>query len=95
MAEFPKLAIKSREEFALLKSSLLTKYVGLKSKGKNKTPTLIQSRIGYADYELKLINKLTKGCEKAIEKNVEIDVQKLTVKLAKSNLKNKEQVKSA
>jgi len=95
MAEFPKLAVKSREEFAAYKSSLLTQYVGLKSKGKNKTPTLIQSRIGYADYELKLINKLTKGCEKAIEKGVEIDVQKLTVKLAKSGVKNKEQVKSA
>jgi len=94
MSEFPKLAIQSREEFALLKSSLLTQYAGLKSKGKNKTPTLIQSRIGYADYELKLINKLTKGCEKAIEKGVEIDMKKLGAKLAKSNLKNKEQVKA-
>ena len=95
MAEFPKLAMQSREEFNALKSSLLTNYVGLESKGKNKTPTLIQSRIGYADYELNLINKLTKGCDKAIEKGVKIDVQKLTVKLAKSGTKNKEQVKTA
>lgn len=88
MSEFPKLALKGREEFAMLKSSLLTRYVGLKSKGKNSSKDLVQSRIDYTSYEIGLINKAIKEYNKSKTK----DVQKIVAKMAKSKIKNKEDV---
>lgn len=88
MSEFPKLAMKGREEFAMLKSSLLTRYVGLKSKGKNSSKDLVQSKIDYTSYEIGLINKAVNEYNKSKTK----DVQKIVAKMAKSKIKNKEDV---
>ena len=90
MAEFPKLAIKGKEEFKDYRMSLLTKFVGIKSAGDNTTKDQVKGRFDYANFQLGLDNELTKGCEKAIEKGVEINVQKIVAKLAKSQMKNKE-----
>ena len=96
MAEFPKKAIQSKEEFAMFKSSLQPLYVGLKSKGKNKTPTLIQTKLNYGKFYLEQIfNDYNAECEETIAKGKEIDLQKLVVKMSKSRMKNKEDVLSA
>ena len=93
MSEFPKLAMKGREEFAMLKSSLLTRYVGLKSAGKNSSQSLVEGQIGFASLKLKeekLINKAVEEFKKSAGADAKVDVQKMVAKLAKSQMKNKE-----
>jgi len=89
MSEFPKLALQGREEFKALKSSLLTKYVDLKSKGKNSSKTLVEGQIGFASLKLKEENLIIKTAEEYIKSGAEVDVQSLVAKLAQSQRKSK------
>ena len=89
MSEFPKLAVKGREEFAMLKSSLLTRYVGLKSAGKNSSQSLVEGQIGFASLKLKEENLIIKAAEEYIKSGAEVDVQSLVAKLAQSQRKSK------
>ena len=95
MAEYPKLAIKGRKDFDDLKFSNYSEYVDLKSAGNNTTEMLIESRTKHTSARLKEVNLLTKLCNESISKGREIKLPKMVSKVAKSKMKNKEDILSA